>query len=304
MKCEMDGCRLRMDFVMAICNRGTKKFYIDDFWTNSAQTLVSSSWRPMVVNPGKCETFNFSIYINDFSATMAEFVIYDSKNDCDKRFAVSLDWNECVKCCADFKSFKIGFIQNMSTLHEASYFSFKATLPPGTSDILSMWCDPPILMEYSYSPPATVKGLLLFHYSTLLQHKYDNLCIYAVVCIEGELCLLIHCIMVEELLYMITENPPTRSAYYEQENEEYPQESQPDASPLYLVPNPALNQVTVMGIDASMIKQITVITMDLKQVATCRNTHQFNIHDIASGIYIVRVIPQDDQTYYLKLVKQ
>jgi hypothetical protein len=71
-----------------------------------------------------------------------------------------------------------------------------------------------------------------------------------------------------------------------------------------LAPNPARDEVTVMGITAEEIAEITVLTMQGGQVADYRNDYRFNVSRLAKASYIVRVVIRDKEVYYLKLVKQ
>ena len=72
----------------------------------------------------------------------------------------------------------------------------------------------------------------------------------------------------------------------------------------YLAPNPAHDEVTVMGIASEEVAEINVLTMQGGQVAEYRDTHRFNVSRLAKASYIVRVITIDKQVHYLKLVKQ
>ena len=74
------------------------------------------------------------------------------------------------------------------------------------------------------------------------------------------------------------------------------------ASRLY--PNPARDEVTVMGIAPEEVSEITVLTMQGGQVANFRNVYRFNISGLATASYIVRVVTTEGKVHYLKLVKQ
>ena len=75
-------------------------------------------------------------------------------------------------------------------------------------------------------------------------------------------------------------------------------------TPLRLYPNPARDEVAVMGIAPEEVAEITVHTMQGSQVANFRNVHRFNISRLAPASYIVRVATTDGKVHYLKLVKQ
>ena len=75
-------------------------------------------------------------------------------------------------------------------------------------------------------------------------------------------------------------------------------------TPISLAPNPARDEVAVMGIAPEEVAEITVLTMQGSQVADFRNVHRFNISRLAPASYIVRVATTEGKVHYLKLVKQ
>lgn len=78
----------------------------------------------------------------------------------------------------------------------------------------------------------------------------------------------------------------------------------PQADKPYLAPNPANDEVTVMGIEPGTVVEITILTMQGGHIADYRNDYRFNVSRLAKASYIVRVITTDKKVYYLKLVKQ
>ena len=70
----------------------------------------------------------------------------------------------------------------------------------------------------------------------------------------------------------------------------------PQAGKPYLAPNPARDEVTVMGIAPEEVAEITVLTMQGGQVADYRNDYRFNVANLARASYIVRVITKDNTT--------
>ena len=75
-------------------------------------------------------------------------------------------------------------------------------------------------------------------------------------------------------------------------------------TPLRLYPNPARDEVAVMGIAPEEVAEITVLTMQGGQVASYRNVYRFNIGGLAPANYIVRVVTAEGKVHYLKLLKQ
>ena len=59
-----------------------------------------------------------------------------------------------------------------------------------------------------------------------------------------------------------------------------------------------------MGLAPEEVTEITVLTMQGRQVAEYRDTHRFSVSRLAKATYIVRVFTTDKRVYYLKLVKQ
>jgi len=304
--CDTDNCKLMIYFHLEIHNYGGNSFSVDEFWTSSGQVI--EYWNHITVHPWNYEDFIFGISIHDFSANWAEFTIFDHKHNCKKTFTFPLDWRKCVECEEEFKDFYIDFRRDISTLHEASFFKFSASFFDNTNEVYSMWSEPPMIMDYLYNP-YSADGLVLLYYGIISQLAVDpkgEVCFYALACVDGrELCLLEHCVKAIDLLNMILQDPPSYSIAHiipEEEDESPPILS--GDSKLYLHPNPTRDLVTVTGTDPASIKEVAVFTMELKQVATFKNTHQFNISNFAPGMYIVRVITQNGQVDYLKLVKQ
>ena len=69
-------------------------------------------------------------------------------------------------------------------------------------------------------------------------------------------------------------------------------------------PNPARDEVTVMGIAPEEVAEVAVLTMQGRQVANYRNVYRFNVSRLATASYIVRVVTTEGKVHYLKLVKQ
>lgn len=72
---------------------------------------------------------------------------------------------------------------------------------------------------------------------------------------------------------------------------------------LYLVPNPASTFVKVEGIEQKDISEILLIDIQGKNIQKVQNTNTMNIQNILKGTYIIRVICNDSEVYYLKMIK-
>ena len=76
------------------------------------------------------------------------------------------------------------------------------------------------------------------------------------------------------------------------------------SQPVKVWPNPARDEVVVMGIAPEEVTEITVLTMQGRQVASFRNEYRFSVSRLAPASYIVRVVTAEGKVHYLKLVKQ
>ena len=142
---------------------------------------------------------------------------------------------------------------------------------------------------------------------TQLAAAGQTICIDAIICLNtGELCHIQVCFKASYVLSLI---PSTYRQLGDSPGDESTKGLQPASSEVptdgpYLVPNPARDEVTVMGLAPESVAEITVLTMDGRQTAVFRNDCRFDVSHITKAIYIVRVVTTDRKVYYLKLVKQ
>ena len=298
---------------VTVRNNSSQAVYFDQFYTNSSSVILDvNSFIPIALNPGESHTVHFKIVFTDFESGCVTFTLYDSERECEKTFTECFDWSKCVKMAGcDIVKWEPKFNQEISTPHQTSYFDFSVILPSSVSDVVAVWSDPSQVISYSYYPPSSVSGLLMLNYAQLTQlaaHD-DKICINVIMCIDGSyLCYSKFCIKAKTFLELVPEefrqlpdsttadNDSTRSF---QSSSFIPQTGKP-----YLAPNPARDEVTVMGIAPEEVAEITVLTMQGGQVADFRNDYRFNVSRLAKASYIVRVVTTDKQVYYLKLVKQ
>ena len=137
----------------------------------------------------------------------------------------------------------------------------------------------------------------------------ESICFHAILCIDKKyLCHAEICVPAKYFLEKIPE-------YFRQFLDSTTDDSDstrnfqsssfiPQADKPYIAPNPARDEVTVMGIAPEEVAEITVLTMQGGQVVEFRNDYRFNVSRLAKASYIVRVVTTDKQVYYLKLVKQ
>ena len=134
-----------------------------------------------------------------------------------------------------------------------------------------------------------------------------DICFYALTCFKDNLCLRKFCMPALKLYEMfVNEGIIHKSA----ENKSVQSESsvideQSIADPR-LMPNPTTGEVNVIG-TADEVVEVMVMDLNGRKMAAFDNTTNFNISNLSSGIYIVRVKTKHDyaeKVTYLKLVKK
>ena len=248
----------------------------------------------------------------DLSTPYVTFTLLNTGLGCETSFTVYFDWSECVEeGCELVDDFEATFEPDFSTPHQTSYFNVHLSLSSNASNLLALWIDPPQLLNYYYSPPVDVYALLMLNYAQLTQmaEAGEEICLHAIICDDGTPCHVIYCIPAEDILLEIPEDMRQLADSITADNDTSVRRLQTDtaipiAAKPYLAPNPARDEVTVMGIVPEEVTEINVLTMQGGQVAKYRDTHRFNVSRLAKASYIVRVITTDKQVHYLKLVKQ
>lgn len=311
--CWVDGCKMHYLFNYTICNNGSQLLKFDDIQTIMGGNVLSASPLPLYIAPGTCEDIDIEIAFTDFASTSVEFTFIDHSRNCEVKYVENIDWQSCVEVgCEGVFDYSTDFYYEFSTSHECSYYQFHIPLPAAQS-VLSVWSKPSQVVDFTGngSYPVELDGLLMLDYGLLSQmFVYDQpICIYFVACIDGEhLCYDSICIppyilweqipddLRQQIDSTMADNDSTRSLRV---NMDVQQGDKP-----YLAPNPAHNEVMVMGIAPEEVAEITVLTLQGGQVAVFRNDYRFNVSRLAKATYIVRVITTDRKVHYLKLVKQ
>lgn len=311
--CDNTECHLIYNMSVTIHNFGSQTAYFDQLYTNAASNIVYvSPSLPVAVAPGSSQTITVSLEFLDFANPYVEFTLRDKENSCEKTFTEYFDWSKCVKTDCKMYLEKLTFIDGLSTPHQTSYFDFVLAFPSGINSIISLWSTPPQIITYNYLSLQHINGLLMLDYGQLTQMAMagEEICFHAIICTKenNSLCYVKLCLKAKDLLQLIPEefrkvvnstSAETDSTRSLQSSSFIPQTDKP-----YLAPNPARDEMTVMGIAPEEVAEITVLTMQGGRVAGFRNDHRFNVSRLAKASYIVRVITTDKRVYYLKLVKQ
>ena len=309
--CEIaEDCSLYYTMDILIHNNSSQPVTFNQLYNHA--TLFS---QPLAetITPGGSQLVHVSFDLpRDFSTPYVTFTLLNAGLGCETSFTVYFDWYECVEeGCELVDDFEATFKPDLSTPHQTSYFNVHLSLSSNASNLQALWCDPPQLLNYYYSPPVDVDALLMLNYAQLTQmaEAGEEICLHAIICDDGTPCHVIYCIPAEDILLEIPEDMRWSADSVTADNDTSVRRLQADtaipiAAKPYLAPNPARDEVTVMGIAPEEVAEINVLTMQGGQVAEYRNTHRFSVSRLAKSSYIVRVITIDKQVHYLKLVKQ
>jgi len=310
--CFVEDCKMYYYLSYTITNNGSQSVTFDHLNLNAPNTIVNVNTLPLTIPANSSKFIEFTIAFYDFMTSSIEFTLYDSYLNCELQHVEYLSLNRCLNDECKLEELTIKFNSEVSSELNISSFDFSFDIP-GAIDLVALWSTPPQIFNYNTSSALTVSGLLMLNYaqlSQLAQSDEGEICFHVVACIDGgtNLCYKKICVSAKELLVMIPEdirqvldsitadNDTTRHLLT---NTIIPQPGKP-----WLAPNPARDEVTVMGIAPEEVAEITVLTMQGGQVAEFRNDYRFNVSRLAKASYIVRVITTDRQVHYLKLVKQ
>lgn len=311
-KCLLYPCDLIFQTHIFITNTSVSQSLCFDQITAYGGSITSVTSIPVTIAPLSTQMVEVMVRLSDFENGYVEFTLTDSQHQCVKRFTEYFDWEECIDNVCQFTGHQMEFLPTFSSPHQGSYFHVRLGLPAGTTQIFDFWSDPPQILNQSYNPAGFVDALLMLNYGQLTQlvYSHEYICFYAVACGGNQnLCRMRYCIPAEAFHSLVP--PPFRQMTDSTEIDSTAEtarslqleiEVQPDKP--YLAPNPAHDEVAVMGIAPEEVTEITILTMQGRQVASFRNEYRFSVSRLAPASYIVRVVTAEGKVHYLKLVKQ
>ena len=311
-QCEPHTCSLNFRILVFIRNLSAERSLYFDELTTYGGTIQSVVSLPVLVAPMSTEIIEVVIRLTDFENGYVEFWLSDSQHRCVKQFTEYFDWPACVHNSCLFTSHSVEFLPSLSSPHQGSYLHNRLGLPSGTTQVLDFWSDPPQILNYSYELSGFVDALQMLNYGNLTQlvNIHEDICFHAIACIDNQsLCHVTYCLPAENIHALVSEAFRQMADSTEIDSTAETARSLqiktdvPIGKP-YLAPNPARDEVTVMGIASEEVAEITVLTMQGSQVANFRNVHRFNISRLAPASYIVRVATTEGKVHYLKMVKQ
>lgn len=310
--CEADYCDLSFRVFVFIRNTSATQPLCFDQLTAYGGSIQSVASLPVTVAPLSTQLIVVIIRLTNFENGYVEFWLTDSQHQCVKRFTEYLDWPACVNENCLFASYSAEFLPSLSSPHQGSYFQVRLGLPAGTTQLLDFWSDPPQILNYSYNLSGFIDALQLLNYGKLTQlvNSNEDICFHAIACIGNQsLCHVTYCLPAEDIHDLVSDAFRQMADSTEIDSTAETARSlqiktdMPAGKP-YLAPNPARNEVTVVGIAPEEVAEVTVLTMQGSQVANFRNVYRFNISGLATASYIVRVVTAEGKVHYLKLVKQ
>ncbi|HHT52122.1 MAG TPA: PKD domain-containing protein [Bacteroidales bacterium] len=311
-KYKISGCRLFCFFEYTVCNHGNQTLTFDNIQTNMGGNILYVNPLPIVLSPGNCENIIIEIEYTDFMSSTFEFILIDHSLNCGVSHVENVNWQSYITDnCGIFEEW-VDFKHDLSTPHEAVYYQFHFNVL-NAIEVLSVWSNPSQVINYTshHSNPVSVDGLLMLDYGLLSQMAMngESICFYVIACIDGEkLCYDSICIPPHLFMGQLPDEfrQLTGSSMMDADFSKKPQFNTiiPETDKLYLAPNPARDEVTVMGVAPDKVAEITILTMEGRQIALSRNECRFKIGHLTKASYIVRVITTDKNVHYLKLVKQ
>ena len=311
-KMFVKGCRIYYDVTVIVCNNSINSACLGDLqslFNDKFIHVVYTDFSNAVITPGDCYSFNMIVEAEQFipSSTIS-FRIYDKCNDCTTDFSIDL----MPKIDCEMEMILRAFEVNPAlSSNAAAYFKFEFDVSP-CQNLISFWSEPPMVIDYWYDGNVMVAGLGMVSYATLTQLVEEDgyVCFYAITCEGDKLCKRKYCIPAIEI-YKILEklNIGTKQASVgssDNEDGEMMQIELGDSTSPRLMPNPTNGEVNVIGTTDEVV-EVLVLDLNGRQMATFDRAVNFNISNLSSGIYIVRVRTLHDdveKVTYLKLVKK
>lgn len=265
--------------------------------TSGNITITSNTFTATSITPGNCYNFTLELEVSVLDPMMASFMIEGTKCNVDFSIDLTPDIN-CSQLATTGWITPNSIITGVNTV----YCDFSISIP-GVSDVLAVWSKPQSVVNYTLTG-TSVNGLCAFGQGDL--SNSENACVYVLACVDKKLCIYYYCVPVADLLVSPKSSPIERAG------------RDADNSPdLTLKPNPTTGEVaiemsnplsggSVVGTSDNVL-EILVMDMNGRTVATFTGSDHFNISNLPSAAYIVRIKTQHDNAEkitYLKLVKK
>jgi hypothetical protein len=296
-ECYIKDCQLYYTLTMEVTNQSSAPVIFDQISTMSGVTVISSPL-PLTIGAGATAFVQIGFRLTNLQISHIAFSLISTSLDCEREISMPIDFSACVGTDCEIKLDEILYNPTISSPNASAAFKFKLTLPTGTNSVLGVYSEPSQVVDYDATSLPTVTGLLVLDYGRLqqMQESGDSVvCIHVLICDDDKLCLAVVCVKVKDLLDQIVNGAKTS-------RQDFGRMSDVGQSEPYLVPNPAGNEVRVVGIEANSIETLTLIDMNGKVLLSVSGKNTMDIHTISKGYYILK-IKSTDGIYYLKLIK-
>ena len=259
-------------------------------------TITNNTFAATSITPSNCYYFTLELEVSILDPMVASFMIKGSKCNVDFSIDLTPDIN-----CSQLAS---GSITPNSTITGVNTIYCDLSINvSGVTDVLAVWSNPQSVVNYTLTGTG-VNGLCAFSQGDLSDGV--TACVYALVCVDKKLCIYYYCVSVADLLASPKSSPIERAGR--------DADNSPDPT---LKPNPTTGEVaiemsnplsggSVVG-TSDKVLEILVMDMNGRTVATFTGSDHFNISNLPSAAYIVRIKTQHDNAdkiTYLKLVKK
>jgi hypothetical protein len=287
---HVKDCHLIYEIEVTVCNNShttrtfntlTPLFNL----TSGNITIISNTFTATSITPSNCYNFTLELEVSILDPMVASFMIEGRKCNVDFSIDLTPDIN-----CSQLAS---GSITPNSTITGVNtiYCDFSINVS-GVTDVLAVWSNPQSVVNYTLTGTG-VNGLCAFSQGDLSDG--ETACVYALVCVDKKLCIYYYCVPVADLLASPKSSPIERAGR--------DADGSPDPT---LKPNPTTGDVSVV-VTSDKVLEILVMDMNGRTVATFTGSDHFNISNLPSAAYIVRVKTKHDNAdkiTYLKLVKK
>ena len=291
-------CNLTYNIEVTVCNNSVNpcclKYLVPQFDALTGNiTMTSNTFSPVTLNQYGCTTFYISLIATQLMPTTVVFRLIDE--DCAKCVTdFSVDLTPDVNCFENKVTVAVPIENTSLSGNGIIYYDFNISVS-GASNVLAVWSNPETVLNFGFNAiTPSVYGLCAFDCRHSVVGIFD---IYVLVCTANGLCVWRYN-MDTGLL------PPTPRG--KSKGGALQETTTVDDTPL-LKPNPATGMVGVESNDA--VTEVLVMDMNERQMATFSNTTSFNVANLATGTYIVRIksihgADATERITYLKLVKQ
>ena len=297
-KCDPQGCALFYHVYARVVNNTNDVVRINHVELSSSH-VVSFTPAPIVIAPGSYRDVSGTIEYEEITPTGIQFYFIDENGDKAGILAVDLsEWTECFDDCGFDLRGDLNLVYN--EYNQSAFFDFNLY----QSDIIAVWSDEGEIYNPGYDG-RTYNGLLVLDNGLTSQLTAENaeFCFHVLVCNGGNICMANFCIPYDEIWNVVQDGGFIQ---YANGNSNSSPESKPHT--FILQPNPATDIVDVRDAEnnASVdgIVSIEVISMQGKKVLSVEGMSQFDVSNLPTGAYIVRVVTDTDKYEYLKLIKK